>query len=264
MDGLMTRILILGGTTEAAALARLIAGDPRFSATLSLAGRTASPAPQSLPMRVGGFGGMDGLMRWLEQEAVAAVVDATHPYAVHISANAVDACARLGLPLATLIRPQWEQQPGDRWTEAESAEAAAGLLATDIQPRRVFLSLGRLELGVFSSAPQHDYLARLIDPPEGVTLPPRISLIFARGPFDRDTEAVLLESERIEVVVSKNSGGAATYAKIEAAREAGLPVILIARPEKPYGYPLDSPEQAVGWLEMVAGHGAMPPSRRGV
>ena len=260
----MTRILILGGTTEASALARLIAGDPRIDPTLSLAGRTASPAPQPLPTRIGGFGGADGLARWLDAEGVAAVVDATHPYAVRISANAVEACSRLGLPLATLVRAPWTQQAGDRWTEADSAEAAAGLLATEPQPRRVFLSLGRLELGSFAAAPQHDYLARLIDPPSGVALPPRIRFIFARGPFGKVAEAELLAAEGIELIVSKNSGGPATYAKVEAAREAGLPVILIERPEKRHGTILHGPEEAVAWLEAFTGHGPIPLSRRGV
>jgi precorrin-6A/cobalt-precorrin-6A reductase len=264
MDGPSARIIILGGTTEASALGRLLAGDRRFAATLSLAGRTAAPAQQALPARVGGFGGADGLARWLGEERAAAVVDATHPYAVRISANAVEACTRLGLPLATLIRAPWTPQPGDRWTEADSFAAAAGLLATEPQPRRVFLSLGRLELASFAAAPQHDYLARLIDPPAAMALPPRIRFLFARGPFAKAQEATLLAAERIDMLVSKNSGGPATYAKIEAAREAGLPVILIKRPEKRHGTILHSPEEALAWLEAHAGHGPIPPSRRRV
>jgi precorrin-6A/cobalt-precorrin-6A reductase len=260
----MTHILILGGTTEASALARLIAGDPRFRAILSLAGRTASPAPQPLPLRIGGFGGVNGLMQWLEKETIQAVIDATHPFAVQISANAVAACAELGVPLATVVRPAWTREPDDRWTEVDSAMAASGLLATAPQPCRVFLSLGRQELAAFSGAPQHDYLARLIDPPSGMPLPPRLRFIFERGPFDKAAEAALLATERIDIIVSKNSGGAATYAKIEAAREAGLPVILIKRPEKLHGTILHRPEDAPVWLETVAGHGRIPPSRRGV
>jgi precorrin-6A/cobalt-precorrin-6A reductase len=256
----LIRILILGGTTEASVLARRLAGDPRFAATLSLAGRTTSPASQPLPTRISGFGGEDGLARWLEAEAIAAVIDATHPYATQISANAVAACARLSLPLASIARPPWTPQPGDRWTEAPSAEAAASLLATDPEPRRVFLSLGRLELASFASAPHHDYLARLIEPPTNMILPPRIRFIFERGPFDKTSEAHLIAAERIEAMVSKNSGGLATYAKIEAAREAGLPVIMIARPRKPRGEVVQSPEDAVAWL---ADHIATS-SRRGV
>jgi precorrin-6A/cobalt-precorrin-6A reductase len=260
----MTRILILGGTTEASALARLIAGDRRFNPVLSLAGRTASPAPQPVPTRVGGFGGAQGLARWLEAERIVAVVDATHPFAAQISANAVDACTRRGLPLATLTRPAWTLVHGDRWTEVDSADAAASLLATETQPRRIFLSLGRLELGAFASAPQHDYTARLIDPPSGIVLPPRIRFIFERGPFDKAAELQLLESGRIDMIVSKNSGGAATYAKIEAARELGLPVLMIQRPAKPHGTPLGSAGEAVAWLEEIAGHRRDALSPRGV
>ena len=260
----MTRILILGGTTEASALARLIAGDPGLSAILSLAGRTTAPAPQPLPMHVGGFGGIDGLIRWLEEEAIAAVVDATHPYAVRISANAIAACARLNLPIATMVRPAWTRRSGDRWTEVDSAAAAAALLATDVKPRRVFLSLGGLELSAFASAPQHDYLARLIEPPSSMILPLSIRFVFERGPFGRAAEARLLEAQRIEMIVSKNSGGSATYAKIEAARGAGLPVILIRRPDKPHCIPMYTAREALGWLQTIADHGPMPPSRRGV
>ena len=146
----------------------------------------------------------------------------------------------------------------------DSADAAAGILAAQAPPRRVFLSLGRLELGAFASAPQHFYLARLIDPPTGVLLPPRIRFIFARGPFDKAAEARLIQAEGIEMMVSKNSGGVATYAKIEAAREAGLPVILVTRPHKPHGTPMYSAEDAFGWLKMIMDHRATPPSLRGV
>jgi precorrin-6A/cobalt-precorrin-6A reductase len=260
----LTRILILGGTTEASSLARLIAGDRRFDPFLSLAGRTAFPAPQPLPTRIGGFGGADGLARWLGAEDIAAVLDATHPYAARISANAVAACARLSLPLGSLIRPPWNAQHGDRWREAESAEAAARQLAAETEPRRVFLSLGRLELAAFAAAPQHDYLARSIDDPGDIALPPRIRFVFQRGPFGKEAEARLLAAERIGVIVSKNSGGAATYGKIEAARDAGLPVIMIARPDKPHGARIASPEDAVAWLADVADHRCGPPSPRGV
>jgi precorrin-6A/cobalt-precorrin-6A reductase len=260
----LTRILILGGTTEASALARLIADDRRFFPTMSLAGRTEHPAGQPVPTRSGGFGGVAGLVAWLKHETVRAVVDATHPYAVQISANAVDACKQLGLPLANIVRPPWDRHRDDRWTEVDSARAAAGLLAGEAQPRRVFLSVGRLELGCFASAPQHDYLARLIDPPGHITLPPRICFIFARGPFDRPAEAQLLADERIDWVVSKNSGGAATYAKIEAARCAHLPVLLIKRPDKPHGIVLRSPPEALDWLVSLTDHDRCPLSDRGV
>jgi precorrin-6A/cobalt-precorrin-6A reductase len=240
------RVLILGGTTEASALARLLAGDPRYAATLSLAGRTAEPKPQPLATRIGGFGGADGLADYLSECEIEAVIDATHPYADQISANAVAACKRSGVPLASLVRAAWLPQQGDAWQSVPTTEAAAHALGP--APRRVFLSLGRQELHFFAAAPQHHYLARLIDPPQQATLPPDLVLLQQRGPFDRAAELRLFKDEKIDVIVSKNSGGSATYAKIEAARELGLPVIMIARPDKPAGHVVTSAEQAMAWL----------------
>lgn len=256
------RTLVLGGTTEASELARLLAADGRFAATLSLAGRTANPKALPLPTRIGGFGGVDGLAQWLAGERIAAVVDATHPYAAVISRNAVAACARVGVPLASLRRPAWTPQGGDRWREVADAAAAARTLGTDAS--RVFLSLGRLEIGAFAAAPQHHYIARSIDPPGDVPLPPDIRFIYARGPFDEAAERELLRAERIAVVVSKNSGGSATYGKIAAARDLGLPVVMIARPFKAAGDVVADAGAALAWLEKVRArhHGAS--SRRGV
>lgn len=248
------RVLILGGTTEASALARLLADDTRFQATLSLAGRTSTPRPQPLPTRVGGFGGTTGLLAHLVGERIEAVIDATHPYAARMSAHAVEACRRAGVPLASLVRAPWQAVPGDCWQSVPDAEAAAQAIGE--APRRVFLSLGRQELHCFAAAPQHRYLARLIEPPEQTTLPPCLRLIQARGPFDLEAERQLLVGEGIETMVSKNAGGGATYAKIEAARALGLPVIMIARPDKPAGEIVRSAEEAVRWLAHV--------SRRGV
>jgi precorrin-6A/cobalt-precorrin-6A reductase len=240
------RVLILGGTTEASRLATLIAGDPRFDAILSLAGRTSAPKAQPVRTRTGGFGGADALARWLRDEKIEAVIDATHPFADQISTNAVAACRQAGVPIASIVRPQWRAQAGDRWQSVPSAEAAA--IALGEVPRRVFLVLGRQELSAFAEAPQHRYIARVIEPPETSPLPPHLNLLQARGPFDRDAEIELLTAEKTEVVVSKNSGGSATYAKIEAARMLGLPVIMIARPDKPAGHVVGSPEEAVAWL----------------
>ncbi|MBS0517750.1 MAG: cobalt-precorrin-6A reductase [Proteobacteria bacterium] len=252
------RVLILGGTTEASALARLLAGEPRFEATLSLAGRTAAPKSQPLPTRIGGFGGAEGLARFLRDERIDVLIDATHPYAARISANAVAAARATDTPLASFVRPGWTAQPADRWQIARSATEAAERLGP--APRRVFLSLGRQELHAFAVAPQHHYLARVIDPPERTDLPPDLRLLQARGPFDRASEVRLLVDERIDVLVSKNAGGAATYAKIEAARELGLPVVMIARPDKPGGESVTHVEQALAWLE----HHAALRSLRGV
>jgi precorrin-6A/cobalt-precorrin-6A reductase len=240
------RVLILGGTTEASQLATLIAGDPRFDAILSLAGRTSAPKAQPLQTRTGGFGGADALARWLRDEKIEAVIDATHPFADQISANAVAACRQAGVPLASIVRPQWRAKTGDRWQSVPSTEAAA--IALGDAPRRVFLGLGRQELSAFANARWHRYIARVIEPPEESNLPPNLRVLQGRGPFDREAEIRLFTDEKIDVIVSKNSGGNATYAKIEAARKLGLPVIMIARPNKPAGHALASAEEAVAWL----------------
>jgi precorrin-6A/cobalt-precorrin-6A reductase len=254
------RVLILGGTTEASALARLIAGDARFEATLSLAGRTSNPRPQPLPTRIGGFGGAEGLAAFLGKSAIDVVIDATHPYADQISANALAACGKTGVPLVSLARPPWQAEARDRWQVVRDAAAAAAALGP--MPRHVFLSLGRLDLHAFAPAPQHHYVARTIDPPQQTVLPPDIRFLQARGPFDRAGETHLLQDEKIDIVVSKNSGGTATYAKIEAARDLGLPVIMIARPHKAAGHLVHRAEEAVAWLERRL-HDAVP-SLRGV
>lgn len=239
------RVLILGGTTEASQLATLLAGEPRFEATLSFAGRTAAPRSQPIETRVGGFGGADGLARYIQEQAMEAVIDATHPYAPRISANAVVACARAGVALASLVRPVWKPEAGDKWEKVPTAVVAA--LAIGKAPRSVFLALGRQELHFFAAFAQHHYIARLIDPPQGVR-PHNLVLLQQRGPFDRDAELRLLKERKIDVIVSRNSGGSATYPKIEAARALGLPVIMITRPAKPTGHIVRSAEEAVAWL----------------
>jgi len=251
------RVLILGGTTEASALARLLASDPRFEATLSLAGRTSAPRAQPVATRIGGFGGIDGQVRYLRDHGIDAMIDATHPYAAQISAHAVAASAEAGVALASLVRPPWQRQEGDRWHEVASTHDAAVQLGP--KPRRVFLSLGRQDLHLFAAAPQHHYIARLIEPPQQAELPTDLVLLRQRGPFDLEAERRLLLDERIEVIVSKNSGGEATYPKIAAARALALPVVMIARPDKPAGHVVTSTEQAVDWLAHPRS-----PSRRGV
>ncbi len=245
------RILILGGTTEASALAKLMANDKRFQPTLSFAGRTASPATPPIPYRIGGFGGWEGLAAWIKAEGVSAMVDATHPFAARISANAVRAAKSTGVAFASLIRPAWTLQDGDQWIPVPSPEAAAAALGA--VPRTVFLATGRLELPAFVAAPQHSYIARVIDHPGDVALPPRIDFIYDRGPFDTAAEVRLLKERRAEIVVSKNSGGAATYGKIEAARLLRLTVVMIQRPDKPARHTVNSAAEAMRWLEALQG-----------
>ena len=220
-----------------------------------MAGRTSSPRPLPIPVRVGGFGGVEGLARFLESERIEAVVDATHPFAAVMSRNAAEACATAGVPLLALRRPPWTPQEGDCWSEVPTMEAAVRALGDT--PRRVFLTVGRLELPPFAKAPQHTYLVRTIEP-IGDALPvPGVIAIQDRAPFDETAERRLMERERVDVVVTKNSGGAATYPKIAAARALGLPVIVVARPEKPRGVEeAATAEAAFEWLERV--HGRTP------
>jgi precorrin-6A/cobalt-precorrin-6A reductase len=227
----MKRILILGGTTQARQLAERLAPRTDLAVTISLAGRTAAPAPQPVPMRIGGFGGAAGLAAWLGAEAIDLLIDATHPYAARISANAAAAAALAQVPLLALDRPAWVAVDGDHWTEV--ADMAAAVQALGTAPRRTFLALGRNELAPFAAAPQHFYLIRSVDPVEPPLAVPDAVYLTGRGPFDEAEERELFTHHRIDVIVAKNSGGAATYGKIAAARSLGLPVIMLARPARP-------------------------------
>jgi precorrin-6A/cobalt-precorrin-6A reductase len=227
----MARILILGGTAPARQLAERLAERVDLAVTLSLAGRTAVPALQPVPVRVGGFGGAEGLADHLAAERVDILVDATHPYAAAISANAVRGAQLANVPLIALRRPPWEPVAGDRWTPArDAADAVAALGAAS---RRVFVALGRKDIAPFAAAPQHHYLIRSVDPVDPPLQLPHAVYLTGRGPFAEDDERALLVRNRIEVVVAKNSGGPATYGKIAAARALGLAVIMLTRPELP-------------------------------
>lgn len=222
------RALVLGGSSEARALATRIAADPHLAGVISLAGRTSAPIAHDLPTRVGGFGGVEGLTRYLIEERISHVIDATHPFAARISANARAACAVAKLPLLVLTRPPWVSARGDRWIDVDDNAAAVSALGA--APRRVFLAIGRQGVADFRFAPQHDYLLRVIEPPNAGDLPPSCEVIFGRGPFALADEIALMRDSRTEIVVTKNSGGALAYAKIEAARTLGLDVVMIARP----------------------------------
>ncbi len=242
------RILILGGTTQASALAQALAGRADIAPLLSLAGRTRNPAPAPIPTRTGGFGGAQGLADFLRAEKIAALIDATHPFAAQISANAQKAAAETKIPLLTFSRPAWTPGDGDLWTEVASmAEAVAAL---GEKPRRAFLTQGRLQLAAFAAAPQHFYLVRAIDEPAELALLPNHSFISARGPFTLDAERALMRDERIEILVTKNSGGEATAPKLVAARELEIPVILVARPPARDGAEAATLDAALAWIEV--------------
>lgn len=240
------RILVLGGTTEASALARRLAERPAWEATLSLAGRTAQPTPLPVATRVGGFGGVDSLALWLKDNWIEVVIDATHPFAAVMSRNAAQACRAAGVPLLALRRPPWHAVAGDRWTEVTTMAEASQALGS--APRCVFLTVGRLELHHFAAAPEHRYIVRTIEP-IGDALPvPNLVAIRERGPFHAERERALMEGEGVEVLVTKNSGGEATYAKIAAARALGLPVIMVTQPVKPDIESVATPAEALDWL----------------
>lgn len=252
------RILILGGTSEARQLAGRLAARSDVAVTLSLAGRTENPAAQPVPTRVGGFGGADGLTQYLHEQHVDLLIDATHPYAERISANAAQAAERVGTPVFALRRPGWEPVEGDRWTVVDTVTEAVGALGS--APRRVFLTLGRQEVGAFEAAPQHHYLIRSVDPVEPPLNAPDATYILARGPFAEADEKALLLENRIDVVVSKNSGGAATHGKIAAARALGMEVVMIQKPALPK---LPSAE-TVEELALMVDHHLGPVAERGV
>lgn len=241
------RVLILGGTSEASALARLIAGDVRFEAVLSLAGVTSSPATQPVAVRTGGFGGAKGLADHLQQAGVGALIDATHPFADRISANAAEAARIAGVPLIAVRRPPWEPQAGDRWRQVADLGAAARALGE--APKRVLLTVGRQDLAAFLTAPHHSYVVRSVDPPASELLPPDAEVITARGPFDEAGERALMAARGIEVLVTKNSGGEATRAKLDAARALGIAVVMVARPQLPPVETVAGAEEAYAWLE---------------
>jgi precorrin-6A/cobalt-precorrin-6A reductase len=204
-------VLILGGSTEASALAAALAGDERFVVELSLAGRTRAPVPPPVPYRIGGFGGAEGLAGYLRARGVAALINATHPFAARMSANAVAAARLAGVKLLRVRRPAWVPGPGDDWTEVPDMPSAARALGES--PRRVLLTIGRNELAVFAAeAPQHRYVIRSVDPPPSEALPPHAEVLTARGPFTLADELALLHDFQIEMVMTKNSGGSATEA----------------------------------------------------
>jgi precorrin-6A/cobalt-precorrin-6A reductase len=221
-------VLILGGTAEARALAAALVGS-RVRVVSSLAGRVRNPALPAGEVRVGGFGGADGLAAWLAAHRVGVVVDATHPFAARMTANAVAACAATGVPLLVLRRPGWPPEPD--WILVDSLPAAAAVLPA--LGERVFLTTGRTGLAAFAGL-DLDVLVRCVDPPSG-PLPRRARVVLDRGPFTVDGERALLREHRIDVLVTKDSGGALTAPKLAAARAEGVRVVVVRRPPLPAG-----------------------------
>jgi len=245
------RILILGGTAEARQLARAL-DEVDVAVTSSLAGRVSNPRLPAGGVRVGGFGGPAALAEWLSEHGVVAVVDATHPFAERISASAAEACAAATVPLLRVERPAWSARPGDRWHPVADLDGAAELLPR--LGRRVLLTTGRQGLAAFAGVDGAWFLVRCVEPPSP-PLPPRHELVLDRGPYDVAGELALIDRHGIDLVVTKNSGGRLTEAKLDAARERGLPVIVVDRPPRPPAPSVETVADALAWAREHARHG---------
>jgi precorrin-6A/cobalt-precorrin-6A reductase len=242
----LKRLLILGGTGDAYQLAAATQQISGLTVISSLAGRTQQPILPIGQVRTGGFGGEQGLIDYLRDHQIDLVIDATHPFARQISENAAGAALACGVPFLVLERSAWQQDPADKWLEVADHQSAAELLP--LLGQRIFLTIGRQELGFYAHLQDLWFLMRSIDPPDPTFMPPG-ELLLAKGPFELHSEQELLLKYQIQAIVTKNSGGSATYAKIVAAQELGLPIVMIQRPPAPPGDRANTLEQAIKWLQ---------------
>lgn len=245
------RLLILGGTGEARALADALADRPGLEVTTSLAGRTVAPRRPRGKIRVGGFGGAAGLADYIAAAGIDMVVDATHPYAAAISTHAVEACRASERPILRFEHPAWRPQKGDRWIVVDSL-AAAAKVAPEIG-HRAFLTIGVKELAAFAEADEIWFLVRLVEQPREAVPLRNFELVLGRGPFELSDDRELMRQHRIDLVIAKNSGGESTYGKIAAARELGLPVLLLRRPPLPPAETVGSMATALAWIDERSG-----------
>jgi precorrin-6A/cobalt-precorrin-6A reductase len=245
------RLLLLGGTSEASLLARSLADHHDLTVITSLAGRTAAPAAVPGERRIGGFGGTDGLAAYLRAEQIGAVVDATHPFAAVMRWHAVDACNSTGVPRLRLERPGWVPGPGDHWTVVPTMAAAAQAVAAG-PAERVFLTIGRSEVGAFAPAidDRRWWLIRSIEAPESLRLRPA-EVVLDRGPFTVEAETDLMLRHGVDLVVTKNSGGDATAAKLAAARQLSIEVLVVSRPLSPPGPTATTADEAAHWAAEI-------------
>jgi precorrin-6A/cobalt-precorrin-6A reductase len=244
------QILILGGTRDAMTLADQLLDHPELQPIYSLAGRTRRPLPPALPTRRGGFGGIEGLKQWLIQNNTAAVVDATHPFAAEMSSNAAIACQELGIPLGRLERPAWEAVDGDNWHPVTDLHEAAEKAESLTQPGdTLWITTGRTSLAAFESLQDRHLLVRCVDRPDPSPDFRNWTLIEARGPYELESERNLITQHNVAALVTKNSGGQAAHPKLDAAREAGIPVVIVDRPTLPPAtHSFESPEAVLEWL----------------
>lgn len=237
---------------EASALAAALA-DRGLTATLSYAGRVESPKAQPVPIRIGGFGGVEGLERYLRDHGITHLVDATHPFAATMSAHAIAAAARAGIAHIALTRPAWAPVADDRWRHVADVDAAVAALAGPAQ--RVMLALGRMHVNAFVAQPQHHYLLRFVDAPESPPGVPNHSIIVDRGPFSIEGDMRLMQDHRIDLIICKNAGGKGAEAKLIAARRLNLPVVMIDRPALGVRREAYSVDEVLRWLDHGADRG---------
>lgn len=255
----MRTILVLGGTAEARALAAALDADDDVRVISTLAGRIADPRLPRGEVRVGGFGGPQGLAAYIDEQRVDAVIDATHPFAERMSWSAYEACAQSATELLCLQRPPYERDPAIDWREVDSPQAAAALLPA--AGARVFLTTGRQGLTAFAHVTDAFFLVRCVEAPAREDLPSDRELVLDRGPFTLAGELELIDRHALDVLVTKDSGGAMTQAKLDAGRARGLPVIVVARPSRPDARTVQTVEQALAWVAERAGEG--PPRAHG-
>lgn len=246
------RVLLLGGTTEAGQMARALA-NADIDAVYSYAGRTKSPVAQPLPTRIGGFGGVAGLLEYLGEKKITHVIDATHPFAAGMSVNAFEACGDKAVPLIRFERTPWETRPGDNWTFVARLEDLPDTLPDT--PARVFLAIGKQQIDLFSTKPQHHYILRLVDAPDAPLSLPNTTVLLARGPFAIAGDTALMRKHAITHVVAKNAGGTGARAKLDAARALGLPVIMANRPVVPGNTVAKTVAEVMTWLRHSAERG---------
>ncbi|WP_185090896.1 cobalt-precorrin-6A reductase [Gordonia oryzae] len=241
-------VLVLGGTAEARGLAADLHHDG-IEVVSSLAGRVAQPRLPVGAVRIGGFGGVDGMSAWLHDNHVRAVVDATHPFAATITAHAVTACAATGTPLLRLRRAPWVARPGDHWTQVPDIRGAATALTG--HDGRILLTTGRQDADAFAGITDAWFLIRVVDAPTG-RLPAQHTIVRSRGPYHLDAERQLLQENRIDTLVTKNSGGELTYPKLDAAAQLGIRVIMVDRPTEPRGVTaVDDVVSASAWVRTL-------------
>ena len=245
------RVLLLAGSSEASELATRLSACPGLAVTSSFAGRVKALSLPPGDVRVGGFGGPEGLARWIAQHHIAAVIDATHPFTAHMPHHVILACRLASVPHLRVLRPEWAPEPGDKWTVVPDLEAAPAALRQR-RARRVFLTTGRQELAPFAQAdPETWFLVRSIEAPDPMPLS-HAEVLLSRGPFSLAGESALMRDHRIDTLVTKNSGGSAAAAKLEAARALGVNVVMIARPATA-GVSVATADEAMAWCRAVVG-----------